>query len=334
MPHSKIKDTSYKSEKEVAGKVEGDVIQIDSIVINLDSKEFEENLGTWEKNSILLQKKLKEYNIPKTLDETKKIKISKDKEKEIRKIESVVRKVLRKIGKPAGDVDLYLRLGCRAYAIGLVDPAIEWFEKALQIDPENIDALKNMGLSLMEKGKYEEAIEFFDAVLDREDSDVEAWKNKGICLDEIERYDEAIRCYDMALSIDSEKIEIWNNKGVCFDRKGKYKEALKCFNKALEINNGVAELWNNKGIIFYRMGKYKEAIDCFNRGLKIDDSIAEIWHNKGVCLKEMGKYKEAIKCYKEALSIIPPEKFTLYEFIEKNKKIAEGLYESVGECSV
>ena len=43
--------------------------------------------------------------------------------------------------------------------------AIEWYDKALKIDPNNILALNNKGLALSNLGKYQEAIEWYDKAL-------------------------------------------------------------------------------------------------------------------------------------------------------------------------
>ena len=50
-------------------------------------------------------------------------------------------------------------------SLGKYQEAIEWYDKALKIDPNNVFALNNKGLALSNLGKYEEAIEWFDKAL-------------------------------------------------------------------------------------------------------------------------------------------------------------------------
>ena len=59
------------------------------------------------------------------------------------------------------------------------DEAICCFDKVLEIDPKNADALGLKGCSLRELGKYDEAIQRFDKVLEIDPKSVPAWHNKG-----------------------------------------------------------------------------------------------------------------------------------------------------------
>ena len=50
--------------------------------------------------------------------------------------------------------------------LGKYNEAIEYYDKALEIDPENAEALNNKGVALDDLGKYNEAIEYYDKVLE------------------------------------------------------------------------------------------------------------------------------------------------------------------------
>ena len=63
-------------------------------------------------------------------------------------------------------------------------------------------ALDNKGLALYNLGKYEEAIEWYDKVLKIDPNDVNALNNKGLALNNLGKYQEAIEWYDKALEID------------------------------------------------------------------------------------------------------------------------------------
>ena len=46
--------------------------------------------------------------------------------------------------------------------LGKYEEAIEWYDKTLKIDPNNVFALYNKGFALNNLGKYQEAIEWYD----------------------------------------------------------------------------------------------------------------------------------------------------------------------------
>jgi tetratricopeptide (TPR) repeat protein len=58
-----------------------------------------------------------------------------------------------------------------AAAKDLPERAIQYNLKALELDPRNVDAWHNMGLTYLETGRSEEAIRCFEKVLSLEDGE-------------------------------------------------------------------------------------------------------------------------------------------------------------------
>ena len=69
------------------------------------------------------------------------------------------------------------------------------------------------GKSYHDQKRYEEALECYDKALKIKPDDARIWNNKGVDLVELKRYEEALECYDKALKIKPDDSEIWNNKG-------------------------------------------------------------------------------------------------------------------------
>ena len=54
----------------------------------------------------------------------------------------------------------------------------------------------NKGIDLAEQGKYDEAIEYFNSAIETDPQDAKVWYNKGVVLTLQGKYDEAIQAYD------------------------------------------------------------------------------------------------------------------------------------------
>jgi tetratricopeptide (TPR) repeat protein len=67
---------------------------------------------------------------------------------------------------------------------------------------EDIDALNEKGNTLFNQRKYEEAIEYYDKALAIDPNNKEFLNNKANALDELNKYEESIHYYDKALAID------------------------------------------------------------------------------------------------------------------------------------
>lgn len=71
------------------------------------------------------------------------------------------------------------------------------------MSPNYFEASLDKGLSLRKFGKDYEAIECYDKALQVDPNNAYAWNSKGESFRNLEKYKEAIECYDKALQIDA-----------------------------------------------------------------------------------------------------------------------------------
>jgi tetratricopeptide (TPR) repeat protein len=154
-----------------------------------------------------------------------------------------------------------------------------------------------------------ESLQYFDKAIEINPQFAEAWYNKAIVLGEVGRYEEAITAYDTAFSINPqiEHAEAWCNKGTAFLHLGRYEEAITAYNTALSINPNLenAGVWTNIGVTLFNLGMYEGAIAAYGRAIKINPQFAEAWCNKATALGHLDQYEEAIEAYDKAFSINP-----------------------------
>jgi tetratricopeptide (TPR) repeat protein len=117
-------------------------------------------------------------------------------------------------------------LGVFYYSIKDYARSIEYYDKALAVDAENLSALNNKGTSLNYLGRYTEAIKYLDKVLAINPKHDNALNNKGSSLNNLGRYKEAIEWLDKALAIDPKHDGTLRIKEIAL-RKLKDKEGTK-----------------------------------------------------------------------------------------------------------
>ena len=140
------------------------------------------------------------------------------------------------------DVDLLFQKGKESYMAGNPEEAISYFEKVLQIEPNHVDALNNIGAILITLDKHEEAFPFFDQVLAIEPNHLNALSNKGSALGYLGEFDDAMLYLDRALEIEPNHVSTLNNKAsVLLDQEKNY-DAITYFYQVLQIdpNNELA----------------------------------------------------------------------------------------------
>ncbi len=81
------------------------------------------------------------------------------------------------------DASAINRMGNAYIDLGKFDDALECFNKAIDLEKNNIDFLLNKGVVLMELGKFEEAVDSFNKVLLRSPDNEDAFFLKEECLE-------------------------------------------------------------------------------------------------------------------------------------------------------
>ena len=154
---------------------------------------------------------------------------------------------------------------------GRADEAITHYQKAVQINPKNVEAHYNLGNVLIKEGSVDEAITY----------------------------------YQKALQINPDYAQAHNNLGNALLQKGNVDEAIVHFQKALQISPHFAEAHYNFGNVLLHKGRVDEAITHFQTALQIRPDNAEAHYNFGNVLIKAGRVDEAIVQYQQALQINP-----------------------------
>ena len=208
----------------------------------------------------------------------------------------------------------WIEKGRDFYNASQYDDAIDCYEEAIALEPENEVAWFDNGLALQKEGRYDDAINAFNKAIEIDPQDANSWVNKGSVLDDQGKYDEAIQACDKAIELDSQNNYAWINKGLALYRQGKYDEAIQCYDRAIEIDPQYALAWSNKGVALDDQGKYDEAIQCYDHVIEIDPQDTDSWNLKlNIIAGRKGKIGDALTLCNKALEM-NPESSTLLDY--------------------
>ncbi len=183
------------------------------------------------------------------------------------------------------------------------EQALACYNRAIELNPRYEKAWSNKGNALKDLGRNEEALACHSHALQLNPLFEKAWANKGIVLRLLGRIEEALACYDRALELDPRDEIAWCNKGIALGAPGRHDEALACFDRALAINLRLEQAWTNKGAALEALGRYSDALTCHNYALGLDSRDVQAWFNKGAVLGKLERLEEEIICYDRALEI-------------------------------
>ena len=149
------------------------------------------------------------------------------------------------------------------------DSAIELFKNVTDYE-NNAEILFYIGNSYSFQNKFNQSLIYYDKVLEINPQDTEAWNNKGIALAQLGKLDKAIEAYDKAIEINPQNSLFWSNKGTGLGQLGKFDEAIKAFDRAIEINPQDSDAWYNKGLALDNLNEYNEAIKANDKAIGIN----------------------------------------------------------------
>ncbi len=142
--------------------------------------------------------------------------------------------------------------------------------------PENAYAWNSKGIELGKLGKYQEAIACFDRALERNPRDEEALHNKGtilnnqgVALRRLGKYKEAIDCFDRALEINPKDGGAWFNKGIALRNLGKLQDAIACCDTSIELDPKNSVAWFVKALSEDKIGRGQDAAFSYKRFIEL-----------------------------------------------------------------
>ncbi|MGD9143609.1 MAG: HD domain-containing protein, partial [Dehalococcoidia bacterium] len=89
---------------------------------------------------------------------------------------------------------------------------------------EESEQVRNQGIELLRIGRYEAALEAFERAIDIYPNNAVAWRNKGTTLGRLGKDSSALRSITRSIELDPRDVNSWHNKATALYRMGRNKE--------------------------------------------------------------------------------------------------------------
>ena len=116
---------------------------------------------------------------------------------------------------------------------GIPCGAIKNFVKAIQLNPENPDAILQLGISHELCEEYDMALMIYQKLIENSPEYVKAYDHKSSLLMKMDRYKEASVILNKIMRIDPTYYNAYAGIGICFDKLGKKSDAQRYYRKFL-----------------------------------------------------------------------------------------------------
>ncbi len=194
------------------------------------------------------------------------------------------------------------------------------FSSGLKVNSGNAKLFNNVGHSLENVAKYEEALEYFQAAVRVQPDDIGAHINIGRSYNHMGKLHQAELAYLQAKSllpkpkkgesyqarVAPNHLNVFLNLATLISKnESRLEEADYLYRQAISMRSDYTQAYINRGDILIKLNRTKEAQEVYERALAFDNTNADIYYNLGVVLLEQGRHKEALAYLNMALELDP-----------------------------
>ena len=229
--------------------------------------------------------------------------------------------VLAAVPDASRSAKLYAALGYTYEQQKQYKEAIEAYHKAIELDRDNLDAIRGLAENLLNDGQTDAALEQYKIIADANPEDAQTY----LKIAEIDRrdgkFDEALDNLKKAESLVQDSIEVPYNIAAVYQAQGRYDEATKVLQDLLDKTEKKDNSYspgekNNRAVFLERLGtiyreeqNYSLAVDTFRKMVPLGDENAVRGYQQIIdTYREAKQWPQATAVAKEATQKLPNDR--------------------------
>ncbi|MEO4046562.1 tetratricopeptide repeat protein [Pseudomonas sp. CAU 1711] len=227
--------------------------------------------------------------------------------------------VLYQVQEQASSPQQAMRMAAIAYQGGALDQALYQYLRAIELDPNEYEAMVWVGRIHRERGNNHLAELAYADVLQNQPDNLSALTEMGLLQLAMQRPASARELLGKALAVDQRRqggadeggaprvdgespLRLYNGLGVLADLANDFDKAASFYRLAQQIEPRSPVVANSQAYSLYLAGKWSEAEAQYRRGLSFDGRYEPLWRNYGLLLARMGRYEEALSSFEQVES--------------------------------
>ena len=207
---------------------------------------------------------------------------------------------------------------------------IEWkyeSEGMNKMDQNSSKYWYDKGIILQSQNMMEDALDAYNKAIEIEPDNEYAWYNKGHVLEDLMEYDDALDAHIEVTRINPKNIDAWYSQaGIELCEYENFGGAIRALNHVLKINPNHVPSLDKMGVAFSELGKIEEAIAYFAKIMFIDPNNDFAKYEMTGLLGQISDMPDALDVYDRLLETIPDNvdilafKARLFYYKQQNKE--------------
>lgn len=188
--------------------------------------------------------------------------------------------------------NLLLAIGINHKNLGDDEKALEYINKAIELNYVNMEAYAERIDLYMKKKQYEEALIDAEKCLEVKETPLMYFK-LGEIMENLNK--NPMSCYNKAILLDENYIDAHLNRGIYHAKVGKHNNAFEDFNKVISIDKTLPLPYLQRGNMYLKSGKSSEAIEEYNKAVDLGYDEFDVYMKLGDCYRAINNYDNSIK---------------------------------------
>lgn len=162
------------------------------------------------------------------------------------------------------------------------------------------------GVFLSRQQMFEQASTYYQKVIDKNPDDIDALFNMAAAFERSGQFEKAEKAFEKVLKLESNNAMALNYLGYMYADKGvKLKAAEKLVKKALDVSPDNGAYLDSYAWVMYKMGKYKEALKYQQKAIETGSEDPVLFDHMGDICQALDRHEEARTNWQKALELEP-----------------------------
>jgi len=229
--------------------------------------------------------------------------------------------VLSSVPDASRSAKLYSTLGYTYEQQKEYKKAIDAYQKATELDRDNLDAIRGLAQNLMNDGQNEAALEQYKIIADANPEDAQTYVRMAEIYRRTGQFDLALENLKKAESMVQDSMEVAYNIAAVYQAQGRYDDAVQILQDLLKKSEKPDNEYSqsdksNRAVFLERLGSiYREnnnptqAIETFRKMVTLGDDNAERGYQQIIdTYRENKQWQQATDAAKEATEKLPNDR--------------------------
>ena len=205
----------------------------------------------------------------------------------------------------------YYNLGFLYEKVGGKEEAVRFYSKAIQMQPDYVQALFNLAGLYRDAGNYKAAMEVYERLVHFHPKYALGYLNMGLIFNALGDKTHAHQFYLKVIALDPDNGDAYFNLGYLSESQGELSEAVNYYEKAVEIEPKNAEAYYNLGNVYASLGQSGEAIASYLKTVAINPKHQDAYVNLSILSFKSRNFQGAIQYLENAqtLGYNPPTEY-------------------------